>query len=307
MPKSAKRLFYRGFAEHDHIDVEDGSDQIGVTVAQAFESRACPNCNSAFSQYIHEYTNPTLQKEVATYVPVTHFFFCHVCGWWQVRQEGFNFPPGAARGDSPSSLSMYAYQYHSILENVDISSQDVVCADLRRHLLRHWDDRRLISAGKAEELVASLLKEHLGCDVYHSTSHVNTPDGGIDLFVCAENGRVKTAVQVKRRITPDVEPVEPIRSFVGALVIEGYDSGIYVTTAAEFSPGAKKVLTSRHIRNRRLKLELIDGQRLLELLRANTPPHEVQLPKIVRADREWVDSDGQRTSINDLLTRPFPE
>jgi restriction system protein len=213
-------------------------------------------------------------------------FLCHACGWWQVRQDSVSYAPGARLGDTPEYFARYACHYHSVLEDVDISSNDVAVADLRRHLRLRWNDRTLISAGKAEELVAAVLRDHLQCDVYHATAHVNTPDDGIDLFVASRDGNIKAAVQVKRRITAEVEPVEPIRSFVGALVIEGYDRGIFVTTALQFSPAALQVPNARPVKNRRLELELIDGERLLELLRATSPPQQVRLPDIIMSRAE---------------------
>jgi restriction system protein len=295
-----RRLFYRGFTAHDHIDVDVGDDPIGLIIAESFETRRCPNCSFAFTSYSNAPStiHPELQNSSELiFVPARILFLCQHCGWWQLRSEGSIIKDGNVEFD----LVRDAYQYHSLLEEIDISSNDILLADLKSHLMRRWEDRRLISASKAEQLVADILKEHLACDVYHTTANANTRDGGIDLFVCASDGRVKAAVQVKRRVTRAVELVHEVRNFVGALIVEGYDKGIFVTTASRFSSGAKEVAINPHLKRYRLELELIDGERLLELLKVTSPNPEVALPAGINEHSVWQDVNGSITTTEELL------
>jgi restriction system protein len=298
--RAVRRLFYRGYASHDHIDVDDGSDPTGVMVANAFTDKKCPNCNSTFATYSHETKDPNFSAEAWTYVPANELLFCNKCGWWQLRQEGIVHPPREKTTAVPM-VSNYAYQYHSILEHVDIASNEIICADLRAHLLRCWGDRKLISASKAEELVKDVLKDHLQCDIHHATANTNAPDGGIDLYVCAENGKIRLAVQVKRRVERDVEGVEAIRNFIGALVLEGYSKGIFVTTATRFSCEAERIAANTQLKRHDLELQLIDGEALLELLSVTSPQSEIALPPIIKRSTEWIALDGSTHTTEDLL------
>nr|WP_320194268.1 restriction endonuclease [uncultured Desulfobacter sp.] len=170
--------------------------------------------------------------------------------------------------------------------------------DLRRHLFINWDDRKFISSGKAESLVKSLLKEHLSCDVFSATANVNSPDGGIDLLVAHENGNIKCAVQVKRRIKKNIEPVSEVRNFVGALVIEDFKKGIFVTTAEKYSSPAKKIPNKL---GNRLELELIDGNELFEILKCFTKPEELIIPPDVNSDSIWTDGLGQELNTIQVI------
>jgi hypothetical protein len=297
------RLFYRGFASHDHIDVEDGDDQPGVAVHAGFESGKCPNCAAAFALFTRCAPLPDLSSRVLPdgvhwSHPTRFLYSCLRCGWWQVRREFDHYDQS---GKPLPHRSQDAYTYHAILENVDISSNDVALSDLTSHLRNRWEDRRFISAGKAEDLVASILREITGCDVFHATANVNAPDGGIDLFVPVRNGMPHTAVQVKRRVSHDVEPVDEVRNFVGALVVEGYDKGIFVTTASRFSKGAKSVATNEHLSRHRLELDLIDGQRLLEMLHATSEPKAIELPASISLDMLWRTEDGRELTTSQVL------
>lgn len=194
-----------------------------------------------------------------------------------------------------------AHQYHSILEELDISSNEIAVADLRSYLIRRWEDRKLINACKAEQLVADILREHLSCDVYHVSANTNAADGGIDLFLCADGKNLKTAIQVKRRVTQAVELVGEIRSFVGALIIQGYRRGIFVTTASRFSRAAKATVNAPGLKRHRLELELIDAERLLDLLKVTTPESKLKLPEGINGSTMWSSMDGTESSTLSLL------
>jgi restriction system protein len=293
------RLFYRGYQEHDHIEVETGNDPVGAAILTAFESKKCPNCSLSMTVYRHirdvKYVMTNFKGErnvdaIRNYI----MFICHSCGWHQLREETHY----------EETIANWAHQYHSLLEAIDISRNDVLISDLRRHLIKNWEDKKLISAKKAEDLVRDLLKEYLHGDILKVTTNVNSPDGGIDLFVCSSDGIIGAAIQVKRRITKNVEPVEQVRNFVGALVIEGYSKGIFVTTAEKFSKPAQRIASSSNLVKHKLELELIDGEKLLEMLKVKVPPEKIQLPMELDESTQWKDSSGATYSVQELLTFP---
>ncbi|HFQ5215840.1 TPA: restriction endonuclease [Vibrio vulnificus] len=292
------RVFYRDLIEHDHVYTDSGDDEIGLMMRSSFKSGLCPICVCETSIYQHipeDQAPPEPYEHYAIMQPV--MLVCGHCGWWQskaicVTRSHPSLPK--FKGGS----SEWAYSYHPVIEQVDITSNKVAIADMRQHLLKNWEDRKLISAGKAESLVKSLLKEHLKCDVFSSTANVNKPDGGIDLFVAHENGEVKAAVQVKRRITKDVEPVTEVRNFVGALAIENIQKGIFVTTAERYSSVARDVPEKL---NNRLELELISGNELFDILKCFTKPDDLIIPPYVKADMVWQDNCGNLLKLEEIL------
>jgi restriction endonuclease Mrr len=191
---------------------------------------------------------------------------------------------------------------HALQAEIDITAETLPLAQLRQHLLRRWEDRKLISAQKAEDLVAALLKEHHGGEVTRLMANANVADGGIDLYLShSGDGKVQRAVQVKRRISTDVESVKEVRNFVGAMVLDGCDEGIFVTTASRFSTPARNTPRKAQRAKFRLKLELIDGEKLLEMLRATTAPLDVQLPPMVDLDQEFKNLHGRSVLARDLF------
>lgn len=293
------RVFYRDLIEHDHVYTDSGDDEIGLMMRSSFKSGLCPICVCETSIYQHIPEDQAPPPEPYQHYAIMHpvMLVCGKCGWWQSKAicvtRSHPSLPKYKGGNSE-----WAYSYHPVIERVDITSNKVAIADIRQHLLRNWEDRKLISAGKAESLVESLLKEHLKCDVFSSTANVNKPDGGMDLFVAHENGEVKAAVQVKRRITKDVEPVTEVRNFVGALAIENIQKGIFVTTAERYSSVARDVPEKL---NNRLELELISGNELFDILKCFTKPDDLIIPPYVKADMVWQDNGGNLLKLEEIL------
>ena len=290
-----KRKFYKSLIELDHGVDDFGRKETGSLIESSFKTGFCPICQSKLSKYHH---TPLVAEE--NYRPPKPWiimypilYVCHSCQWWHSTKEG------RINGDGTKAYSPNIY--YPVLEEIDISSNAILINDLKVSLLKNWEDRKIISAGKAESLVQSILRDHLSCDVHTSTANVNNADGGIDLHVCSKNGDIISAVQVKRRISRNSEPVSEIRNFVGAMEIEGIKKGIFVTTAERFTDPAKKIPEKLKNVNSRLELELIDGQRLFELLKCSIRPEELIIPPDVDEKSIWVDQSGQKFSTLSLI------
>lgn len=182
--------------------------------------------------------------------------------------------------------------YHAVLTEIALNSSDITIEQLRSYLARHWKDRKHISAQQAEDLVAGVLRDYYGGEIQRVTANANSPDGGIDLLIVSADGVIKRAIQVKRRITRDVESVKDVRNFVGAMLLSGNDTGIFVTTASRFSRTSSDVAANQNLLKHRLALELIDGERLLELLEFTNLQREVALPPLVDLNTEWIEENS---------------
>lgn len=135
---------------------------------------------------------------------------------------------------------------------------------------------------RLEELVGKAFSEAMDCEAIH----IGGPnDDGIDLILV--NGERQYVVQVKRRSAPDaVESVQGIREFVGAMVLQGFVRGLFVTTAPIFSPRARH--TARLAEDRKLveSIDLVDSSRLIDVckLTAGREPRPWKRFAVTRSD-----------------------
>lgn len=294
----AQRLFYKKYRQHDHAEVEEG--EIGEKVFNGFFNHQCPNCNQGFHRYtkpdgaILLYDTPDLTGEPSRKESNLILLVCMSCGWWQVTRKSI---------DEKMGLIHDAYAYHSLLEKVEEGGSRMEMINLRKELSKNWESRKNLDAGVAAELVRDILKEHLSCDVLHTKAHVNTPDGGIDLIIAHKNGKITSGVQVKRRQNGKAESVEYIREFVGALKIEGLESGIFVTTADRFTSDALEAKT-KLFANSKMNIELIAADELLELLNATTPYEAPNLPLNLKEDSHWLANNRYFTTLEAMMGLP---
>ena len=175
---------------------------------------------------------------------------CPTCGWWFALDKGV-LP--AIRWQ----LWAMTFVSTAILKDMDLADIHVPLNEARDYLARRFESRHSIHPRLFEEVVASVFKDH-GYKT-HVTTYAN--DGGIDIVLRGENGE-NIGVQVKRRAR-SVE-VEQIRSFLGALTLGGYASGVFVSTMS-YQRGAIKAAnqsTERHI-----PIELVDANKFLEMLK----------------------------------------
>lgn len=289
---SFHRLVYKTYLTYDHVDADAGEIDFGRAMFEGI----CPFCQSRFKQYVHEPRLTSYKKQEEAMKRRLHL--CNSCGWWQLNLEGeFEL-------NGKKQVALWWELHHAILVHIDISSNDAAIEDLKTHLARCWDDRKYISDHKAEDLVAGILKDHYKCDIHRVTANANSADGGIDLFLVEDNGKIHSAVQVKRRINRSVEAVKEVRDFVGALLLEGLEKGIFVTTAKRYSTPAQRIPKNPNLAKHKLELELIDGEKLLDLLRYSISASPLALPVSIDCNTTWSDDNGKNFSTLDLLFPP---
>ncbi|TAV24580.1 restriction endonuclease [Rhizobium ruizarguesonis] len=294
MTQIHRRLLHTGLQNYDHADFEVDSPFF----SQALRAHRCPCCALGLQVFEHELETKPL-KPGYSQVRWLHLEICPACGWWNFRQDHesslFERPEEVSR-------STWWELAHALQSEIKLGSTTLPVEMIKKHLLRRWEDRTLISAQQAEDLVASLLQEHHGGQVIRTTANANSPDGGIDLYLAYGNdGAVRRAVQVKRRIARDTEPVGEVRNFVGAMVLTGSDCGIFVTTASRFSAVAQSVPGIAKEAKFKLQLELVDGERLFEMLQATSSTMTAQFPPGVDPNQEWRGRNGRTILARELF------
>jgi restriction endonuclease Mrr len=136
--------------------------------------------------------------------------------------------------------------------------------DVSRYLVAKNEALGYISPKIAEDVVASAFK-NVGYFV-EQTPYIG--DDGIDMYLLNGTGAREIAVQVKR--WNKKVSVEPIRSFLGALMLAGITKGIMVLTGG-YTKGAADA-ASKAKDYRLSHIDLKDGNWLLSTLKAGLNP-----------------------------------
>lgn len=144
------------------------------------------------------------------------------------------------------------------LQEFDLADVSTPLNELRRYLLMHADSLYKVHPRRFEEIVCSVFRD-LG---YIARATAYTHDGGVDVVL--ENASAgKIGVQVKRHARNRPIEVEQIRSFAGALLVNGYTKGVFVTTSS-FRRGARAV--AERLGTIGYPIEIVDAARFFEML-----------------------------------------
>lgn len=202
---------------------------------------------------------------------------CAGCGWWDLEEEGrVKQDEGSQHYEAPT------VHRRSVLRHFDIAGSDVPIHSLRDYLARHPHALSTISPYALERLVGDVFGETMDCEAIH----VGGPnDGGIDLILV--QGARRFVVQTKRRAGTAAESVAPIREFIGAMVVAGEVSGIFVTTAPHFSDSAVTTASAAVNRGAVERIDLVDSKRLIDVCRL----------AVQDADEHW---EKVRSPLTDL-------
>lgn len=173
----------------------------------------------------------------------THHGYCLACGWWKIIEEYWM----AAEWQ----IWQVFFEVVGTLRNFDLKSSEIPLNEVRSHLIRHYKDRFYIHPKIFEEVVADIYKDY----GYNAICTGYSKDGGIDVILSKDNKTI--GVQVKR--TKNNIKVEQIRALLGSLLINNYQSGIFISTS-NFQRGANTIGESNSI-------ELVSGDKFYNKLK----------------------------------------
>jgi restriction system protein len=175
---------------------------------------------------------------------------CEKCGWWVITNHGgVHFGPEG---------SLTVRRSAGILKKFDDSDISVPTNELCQYLVKNYGNRFNIHPKRYEDIVAGVFKNS-GFRV-RTTSY--TGDKGIDVFIMDGEGKDTVGIQVKR-YKGKIE-AEQIRSFAGALILNGVTKGVFVTTSS-YRSGAIK--TSSDYITRGLDISLWDADEFYKKLK----------------------------------------
>lgn len=173
----------------------------------------------------------------------TCLYNCLVCGWWKILEKYW-------MGADWQMWGVF-FGLNGTLRNLNLHDSSTPMWEIRSYLIRNYDKRYNVNPRLFEELVADVYKDF----GYHSICTTYSNDGGIDIILSKNNYVI--GVQVKR--TKNRVKAEHIRSLLGALVVNNFKNGIFVSTS-DFQKGAYSI-SNRH------SIELVNGNRFYEQLK----------------------------------------
>jgi hypothetical protein len=230
-----------------------------------FEKHAdCPYCGSRLAIIETSLAKTGWEESVRLKI-------CGLCGWWRGYSDG-NYLYINQTFCFPGEYDRPQQEYVSILTTFDVSSDSAPLREIKSILANNWHYSKHISAKRAQDLVAEVFSNSLNCEVEYLADSVFSPDGGVDFVLVTHNGG-RIAFQVKSRQGRSPESVIPVRSFIGAMALSGFQQGFFVTTADRFSVSAVREIRQRrlNLREASLHLTLVDGSQLRTLLEMDRP------------------------------------
>lgn len=244
-------LGYTTFVRDEHRIVERGTEIRPANEALFFSQRGfCPFCKVKVPVVLQGSYGKASLGYTSGYITV---WACAGCGWWEQEEAGAHEMP--EQGIYTTTL------LHAVLAVYDPSDTALPVSVLLTALQKDRELLREIHPWKLEQLVASVFADFFACEVEHVG---RSNDGGVDLVLV--NGDSPTLVQVKRRRNRRSESVATVREFLGAMVLSGATSGIFLTTATDFSRQAQNAAMRAVSLNAVTRYELVNLRRLLEML-----------------------------------------
>ena len=168
---------------------------------------------------------------------------CQDCGWWE---PSYTFTSDDVdEGLRATSLEVT----RAVLREYNLNSNEIPIDILNNYIKKNPSRLYGINDKKMEELTGAVFKDFYDCEILL-------------------DGEKQTFIQVKRRTCEDkVEPVSSIRDLLGASMLDGANSCIFVTTADHFSKPAQKAAIKAEEKGLVEKFELIDYSRFVEMLK----------------------------------------
>ncbi|HEY0152503.1 MAG TPA: restriction endonuclease [Longimicrobium sp.] len=193
-----------------------------------------------------------LEAKVGDEVMLAQPALCQACGWWNVYRVHQNYIPrtaGLAEG--------YSGTIGSLME-LDLADISVPLSEVRQYLLAKQEELYSVHPRVFEEVVCSIFKD-VGWDA-RVTAYAG--DDGIDVVLDGPDGAT-VGVQVKRYGAQRKIEAEQIRSFAGALLLDGRTRGVFVTTS-DFRKGARRAAAKYATKG--YPIELVNASGFLEAL-----------------------------------------
>ena len=222
------------------------------------EIKNIPKCLYCSKQYLeHLHIGERCWRDKRSYLNrYDTVFVCSACGWWfavkRVYETVYDGEMWSTLHGNAGNLFLF-----------DSAEYPEAIVEARKQLSIDWSkSKHVIHPRVFEDVVASVFKDF----GYLARTTGYSDDGGIDIVLERENNVV--GVQVKRyknRIQ-----VDQIRAFAGALLLNGYPKGVFVTTS-DYQSGCHTA--AGRYRTLGMPIELVNGSQFFAGLGIESRPH----------------------------------
>ncbi|MEK4525327.1 restriction endonuclease [Paenibacillus sp. FSL K6-1122] len=201
-------------------------------VSNFFKKRGfCPFCMKNIPEVFNKTDKFTMGKEMWTFIKVWE---CDSCKWWEYSDQFSEEEDHISELHTQNSDILR----HGIVKKFNIGDKQIPINTLIDELMRTKEILYSIDPYKFEEIAQHVFSAYFNCEVKHVGQ---TGDGGIDLIIVLSDDPI--LVQVKRRTSANhIELVSGIREFIGSMYIKDARKGIFLSTAKDFSKGAKETV-----------------------------------------------------------------
>jgi hypothetical protein len=203
----------------------------------------------------------------STFTSQRRLFSCSSCGWWVFHglSDDYIWPGEGSEGRDYRTLEVL---HCGAVREFDLAHDSLPLDSLRSWLARHPNDLAHVNPHAFEKLMAACFKDtHPGAEVIHLGRR--SSDGGIDIKLVMSDLSV-TLVQVKRRSDlASPEGVDTIYKLNGVLLRENVARGMVVTTARQYTRGAKREATPSVPPLDRYHVDLLAFDDVVSMLRAH--------------------------------------
>jgi restriction endonuclease len=190
---------------------------------------------------------------------------CNVVGPKHVEQKTF-CPDCGRRCDRaafiyPGDIKASRYQT-DVLRQFGINDKDLLIGEVATHLVKHFSDVEMLAPRRFEELIEAVFKQ-VG---YRTRLTQATRDGGYDISLLETATGEQAIVECKRYRKDRKVSVGIVRDLIGVQLIEGINKA-YLVTTSDFTKAASDAAERLSVRKSGYDLDLVDGDRLLSLLK----------------------------------------
>lgn len=248
-PDIADRLL-RGFECGTYGGSFPEAQHSSQEVRDILAARKCCYCHDDLHEYSFDDERNTNAEQMYLQIKV-----CKTCGWWNAVR----------RADVYTKMTYKsAYIAYSIskgvgarLRELDVDDVNVPLDELRRYLLAKYSSRMSMNPRRFEEIVGGVFSDF----GYVASVTSYSGDDGIDVALLESSSGTRIGVQVKRY--QGKIGAEQIRSLAGAMILNGFTQGIFVTTST-FTRGARNTADRYTVKG--TPIGLVDADRFFDYL-----------------------------------------
>ncbi len=188
---------------------------------------------------------------------------CSLCGWWYVSKEIYL--------RTKNQFWLATFGAVASLKKLDLVDIRLPLDEVRQYLFYNPKCRYNIHPRLFEEVVASVFSNY----GFKAEVTAYSADGGIDVILHNNMNQI-VVVQVKR--SKNSIKISSIREFLGAMLVNGYTSGIFLTTS-RFQAGVNETVHAASSKG--LEITLIDGEKFLKALQIAQLIDSKRYPRLI--------------------------